>query len=152
MPLRHYDGPLLPAVPGESGNTPPDAPSSASPTPAPPPRPPAANAAPESQVSPPATFPPEMRGVMVTVQGAEPGSPEVTGVGPTIEAAIEAARAKWEAEHVLPLMWADGRPVEGLARQVLIESLELFVMHASLEPGPRQMVGKIQRALGAEEG
>ena len=150
MAMKHYDGPLLPNVPG--AETPPDAPSSASPTPAPPPRPPAARAAPESQVSPPAHFPPEFRGVVVTIAGTEPGAQTVIGQGPTVEAAVDSARAKWEAAHVLPLMWADGQPVEGLAWQVLVEALELFETQVAASPEIRAMVATMKRALGAEEG
>ena len=87
----------------------------------------------------------------MTVQGTEPGAPEVIGVGPTIEAAIEAARAKWESMHVLPLMWADGRPIEGMARQVLIEALELYEKQVGADAELRAMVTKLKFALGAEE-
>ena len=89
--------------------------------------------------------------MIVTVRGSEPGAEEFVGIGPTFEAASEIAVAKWNAANVLPLMWADGTPVEGLARQVLIEALELFELQVGASQELKAMVAKVKRALGAEE-
>ena len=88
----------------------------------------------------------------MTIAGMEPGGPLVVARGATLEAAIESAREKWATEHVLPLMWADGTPVEGLARQVLIEALELFELQVGASAELKAMVATMKRALGAEEG
>lgn len=153
MALKHYDGPRLPGDPAGQ------------PIPVPPPRQPAASVAPRSEVTPlaspapgavaapvaPSAFPPEYQGVTVVIQGTEPGAPEVIGVGPTLDAAIAAARTKWATAHVVPLMWADGNAVEGLAQQVLIEALELFETQVGASAEIMAMVTRLKFALGAED-
>lgn len=151
MPLRHYDGPLLPVDPTAPSPVPADAPSSVSPVPVPPPRPPAASATPEPRVAPPAIVPPEYRGVTVVIQGTEPGAVEVIGVGPTVQDAVGIALNKWAAAQVQPLVWADGRKIDGLARQVLVEALELYEVQAAMPPEVRTLVRGLTHALSTDE-
>jgi hypothetical protein len=143
MALKHYEGELLPSV----GSAPPPVP--VSPT-APPSE--TTTAAPLDALTPregaARTFPPEYRGVIVIVQGNEPGAPEAIGIGPTVQEAFKVACGKWEALQVQALRWEDGTEVSGLPRQVLVEALEMYEQLGGLPDEVRLTLGRLKGALG----
>jgi hypothetical protein len=151
MAMKHYQGPLLPQVPGT------DAPLDAlSAPPAAPP--PAANAAPLPEASSPV---PSFRTVQADRWAVAVSMHEISvmGEGDTIEEAFATARAEWDRlwvlaqeqdATVLPLMWADGTPIEGLERLMLIEALDEYAGQGNTAE-VLEMVAKFKRALGAEE-
>lgn len=144
MALRSYTGPLLP---GESV-PPPE-----------PPRPASADASPYAAVDalqpPPvdralhAPLPTEFAGLVVSISDTATGL-EVIGHGPTVDDALAAAKAKYDAAQVQGLVWQDGSAVNGLARQVLIEALEMLDQLAANPPTVKLMIGRLKGALGEE--
>lgn len=71
------------------------------------------------------------------------------GVSP--EDAFERARTAMErAMPIRALVWDDGSPVEGLARQILSEALEQFSSDLRADPQVALMIGRLKGALGEE--
>lgn len=146
MALRNYNGPLLPGDPA--------GPSPATAAPAPPPRAPEPAAVdalqpPPVDRAPHAPLLPEFAGLVVSISDTATGL-EVIGHGPTVDDALAAAKAKYDAAQVQGLVWQDGSPVDGLARQVLIEALEMLDQLAANPPTVKLMIGRLKGALGEE--
>jgi hypothetical protein len=79
------------------------------------------------------------------------GGLEVTGAGPSLEAAFEDACLKYQAaQPVQPLVWQDGTELDATDRQLLIEALEVYTdLHGTgLIPDHTLRLGRLKGALG----
>ena len=93
----------------------------------------------------------EFQGIVVTIVDTGRAGIQVEATAPTIEEAVQKALNDYEAiQPILPLMWADGRPVEGYARQVLVEALETYAQYLGQTPPAEValMIGRLKASLG----
>lgn len=78
-----------------------------------------------------------------------PSNTAVSAQGMSPEDALQAAIVKLDAAlPIRALVWDDGSPVEGLARQILSEALEQFAGDLRADPQVALMIGRLKGALG----
>ena len=143
MPMRNYKGAGLPGVPITA--TPPPSPPPVLPREAPqvvPVEKPLARIEPTPEVG--------QGGISVDIIDTYIGT-TVTGAGATVEEAMQQALLQYESvQPVVPLQFADGRPVEGMSRQVLVEALETYQQYLGDTGTPEitLIIGRLKGALG----
>lgn len=153
MALKHYQGGGLPG--DTSLQKGPQGPPAPPPVPLPAPvshRPPTASV--------PAMFSPQP--AQANAEGTPPEAPVVTVAvehgeivlqtyAESFDAAIEALRVQYEAaQPIQPLVWGDGKPVEGVAKAVLAEALGFYQDYLAGNATPSQslMIGRLLAGLG----
>lgn len=122
----------------------------------PPPAPPARPAEPRAQAVSPALPAPQapyadIPAYTITLDDRDSGL-SISAKGDTLEEAIADAHQKYEAAQPIQILtWASGKPVEGLAREMLLDGLEMVEARLSGQgaaPVVMVMLGRLRASLG----